>query len=388
MNPTPPFGVYVHIPFCRFRCDYCAFAIYTDRDHLMERYSAACVTEIERARSAGELHPATSVYFGGGTPSRLPADLLVGILDAIPRVDGAEVTVECNPEDAAPNLLAGYRRGGVTRLSLGVQSTLPHVLVGLGRRHGGEQLAGAAAVVDAGFCNWNVDLIIGGAGETDDDWERSLDEVIGMPHPPPHVSAYSLTVEPGTPLAADPDRHPDDDVQAARYETAERILGAAGYRWEEISNWAKPGYECRHNHLYWEQGDYRGIGSAAHSHRAGRRWWNVRTPDRYLSLIENGRGVTAGEEALTDSQRRLERLALRLRTPAGVPVDSLSDDPDLAGLVQRGDGRAVLTPSGRLLANAVATRLRAEDRTGALVGADHPRPAGTISPYARRRDCP
>jgi oxygen-independent coproporphyrinogen-3 oxidase len=389
VNSPAPFGVYVHIPFCRFRCDYCAFATYTDRDHLMERYAAACVTEIGRARRAGELLPATSVYFGGGTPSRLPADLLVEILDAVPRVDGAEVTVECNPEDAAPNLLAVYRRGGVTRISLGVQSTVPHVLVGLGRRHGADHVVdAAAAVVDEGFGNWNMDLILGGAGESDGDWERSLIEVIGMSHPPPHVSAYSLTVEPGTPLAADPDRHPDDDVQAARYETAERILDTAGYRWEEISNWAKPGYECRHNRLYWEQGDYRGIGSAAHSHRSGRRWWNVRTPDRYLALVEGGHDATAGEEALTDTQRHFERLALSLRTPAGVPVDSLPADPDLAGLVERGDGRAVLTVSGRLLATAVTTRLRAVDRAGALVGAGGPMPAGTISPYARTRDRP
>jgi len=387
MNPRSPFGVYVHIPFCRFRCDYCAFATYTDRDHLMERYAAACVTEIRRARRAGELLPATSVYFGGGTPSRLPADLLVEILDAVPRVEGAEVTVECNPEDAAPSLLATYRLGGVTRLSLGVQSTVPHVLVGLGRRHGVEQVAdAAAAVVEAGFRNWNMDLIIGGAGESDGDWERSLAEVIGMSRPPPHVSAYSLAVEPGTPLAADPDRHPDDDVQAARYETAERILDAAGYRWEEISNWAKPGHECRHNRLYWEQGDYLGIGSAAHSHRAGRRWWNVRTPDRYLSLVEGGQGATAGEEVLTDTERRLERLVLSLRTPAGVPADTLPDDPDLAGLVERSDGRAVLTLSGRLLATAVTTRLRAEDPAGALIGAGGRMPAGTISPYARPRN--
>jgi putative oxygen-independent coproporphyrinogen III oxidase len=383
MSPPAPFGVYVHIPFCRFRCDYCAFATYTDRDHLMERYAAACVTEIGRARSAGELLPATSVYFGGGTPSRLPADLLVEILDAVPRVEGAEVTVECNPEDAGPGLMAAYRLGGVTRISLGVQSTVPHVLVGLGRRHGAEQVAdAAAAVVEAGFRNWNMDLIIGGAGESDTDWERSLVEVIGMSRPPPHVSAYSLTVEPGTPLAADQNRHPDDDVQAARYETAERILDGAGYRWEEISNWAKPGYGCRHNRLYWEQGDYRGIGSAAHSHRAGRRWWNVRTPDRYLTLIEGGHPPTGGGEVLTDTQRRLERLVLSLRTPAGVPADSLPDDPDLAGLVERGDGRAVLTLSGRLLATVVTTRLGVEDPADGCAERAVPMPAGTISPYA------
>jgi putative oxygen-independent coproporphyrinogen III oxidase len=364
MGPPPsPFGVYVHIPFCRFRCDYCAFATYTDRDHLMEAYTAACVTEIGRARAEEGLPPATSVFFGGGTPSRLPADRLVDILAAIPLAPGAEVTVECNPEDATPDRLAAYRAGGVTRLSLGVQSTVPHVLVGLGRRHGtGQVFEAATAVAGAEFSSWSMDLIIGGAGETDGDWERSLDDVLGLESPPPHVSAYSLTVEPGTPLAADPDRHPDDDIQADRYTRADRRLGQAGYGWEEISNWARPGHESRHNGLYWRQGDYRGIGSAAHSHRAGRRWWNVRTPDRYVAAIGAGSTVTAGEEVLSDGQRHFEALALQLRTRAGVPVEALPPHPDLEGLVDRRDGRAVLTVRGRLLANAVTTRL--------VVGAD------------------
>jgi len=375
----PAFGVYIHVPFCRFRCDYCAFATYTDRDHLMESYAGACVAEVDRARSEEGIPTATSIFFGGGTPSRLPADQLVSILDAIPRTADAEVTVECNPEDIEPGRLATYRRGGVTRISLGVQSTVPHVLAGLGRRHGATQaFEAASAVSEGGFDSWNMDLIIGGFGEGEADWDRSLNEVIGVAAPPPHVSAYSLTVEPGTPLSADPGRHPDDDVQAGRYERADRILHRAGYRWEEISNWARPGHECRHNQLYWEQGDYRGIGSGAHSHRAGRRWWNVRTPDRYVAMIAEGRSAMAGEEVLTDRQRRFERLALALRTPAGVPSDTLPYDLDGAGLVERSDGRAVLTVRGRLMANAVTTRLMTEASTGT----DHRVPTGTIPPYA------
>jgi putative oxygen-independent coproporphyrinogen III oxidase len=375
MTDWHPFGVYVHVPFCRFRCDYCAFATYTDRDHLMESYAAACVTELRRARSDEGMPAATSVFFGGGTPSRLRAELLAEILAAIPLTVDAEVTVECNPEDASAARLATYRAAGVTRISLGVQSTVAHVLDGLGRRHGAEQVVeAAAAVAEAGFSSWNVDLIMGGAGEDDADWERSLDDVMGLAAPPPHISAYLLTVEPGTPLAAAPDRHPDDDVQAARYERTDAVLGRAGYGWEEISNWSRPGHDCRHNGLYWDQGDYRGIGSAAHSHRDGRRWWNVRTPDRYVALIGEGRPGTAGEEVLTDRQRMFEALALRLRTPAGVPESALPDDPDLSGLVDRVEGRWVLTVRGRLLANSVTRRL--------VVGADEREPAGTIPPYA------
>ena len=383
MSADPPFGVYVHIPFCRARCDYCAFATYTDRDHLMAAYAAACRVELDRARGEEGMPPASSVFFGGGTPSRLPADLLAGILDAVPRRPGAEVTVECNPEDADPGRLAAYRAAGVTRISLGVQSTVPHVLAGLGRRHGSDLAIGAArAVAGAGFESWGMDLIIGGAGETDADWERSLEDVLGLESPPPHLSAYSLTVEPGTPLAAAPDRHPDDDVQAGRYELADRVLSRRGYGWEEISNWALPGHECRHNGLYWDQGDYRGIGSAAHSHRRGRRWWNIRTPDRYVAAVEAGRPVLAGEEVLSDEQRRFEALALSLRTRFGVPLDALPDHPDVEGLVDRSGGRAVLTVRGRLLANAVTARLRVTPGRRPPARAGGRGPAGTIPPYA------
>lgn len=390
MSPDPPYGVYVHIPFCRARCDYCAFATYTDRDHLMESYVAACLVELGRAGAEEGMPPASSVFFGGGTPSRLPADLLVEILDAVPRRPGAEVTVECNPEDADPSRLAAYRVAGVTRVSLGVQSTVPHVLAGLGRRHGSDQAVEAArAVAGAGFGSWSMDLIIGGAGETDADWERSLEDVLGLESPPPHLSAYSLTVEPGTPLASAPDRHPDDDTQAGRYEQADRILSRHGYRWEEISNWALPGHECRHNGLYWAQGDYRGIGSAAHSHRRGRRWWNVRAPNRYVAAVEAGRPVLSGEEVLSDEERRFEGLGLSLRTRLGVPLEALPDHPELEGLVDRSGGRAVLTVRGRLLANTVTARLRTDgpSRPGARTvgatatcraGASATGPAGTM----------
>ncbi|HEY3842579.1 MAG TPA: radical SAM family heme chaperone HemW [Acidimicrobiales bacterium] len=363
MTATRPFGVYVHVPFCRERCDYCAFATYTDRDHLMARYTEACVTELRRLTADG-LAPATSVFFGGGTPSRLDPALLCRILSAVPRRAGAEVTVEVNPEDADEAHLGAYRAAGVTRVSFGLQSTNAHVLAGLGRRHvPGAAARIAAAVSGAGFPTWNLDLILGGAGETDDDWARTLHEVLALPTPPPHISAYALTVEPGTPLARAKDRHPDDDILARRYELTEEILTAAGYHWEEISNWALPGHECRHNHLYWDQEDYVGIGSGAHSHRDGERWWNVRTPERYLAAIESGRPPEAGREVLTEGERAFEGLSLALRTPGGVPWADLDGADELAGLVERRGDRAVLTVRGRLLANEVGTRIRAGSLT-------------------------
>jgi len=353
-----PFGVYVHVPFCRERCDYCAFATYTDRDHLMERYADACVLEWRRLHDTGDLPLPTSVFFGGGTPSRLHPDTLCRILDAISRAPGAEVTVECNPEDADAVHLDAYRHAGVSRVSFGLQSTQAHVLAGLGRRvvpGAAERIS--AAVAAAGFQTWNVDLILGAATESDADWARTLDEVLALEHPPPHVTAYGLTVEPGTPLARDPARHPHEDALARRYEHADAVLSAAGYAWEEISNWAKPGHECRHNHLYWDQGDYVGLGSAAHSHRAGVRWWNVHTPDRYVAAARAGRSAEAGREELSDGQREFEALSLSLRTPRGVPWHALEHPDELHGLVEWADGRAVLTVRGRLLANEVSARI-------------------------------
>ena len=314
------FGVYVHVPFCRERCDYCAFATYTDRDHLMERYADACVTHLQQLEAEGGLPPATSVFFGGGTPSRLHPDDLCGILAAIPRADGAEVTVECNPEDADAAHLDTYATAGVNRMSFGLQSTNAHVLAGLGRRHFPDAAGRISqAVLHAGFTNWNLDLMFGGAGEGDDDWRRTLHEVVDLPNPPPHISAYALTIEPGTPLARHPERHPDDDLLARRYEVTEEVLSAAGYAWEEISNWAKPGHQCRHNRLYWDQGDYVGIGSAAHSHRDGERWWNVRTPERYIDAVESGHSPEAGREVLTASSAPSRRCRWHCALPTVCP---------------------------------------------------------------------
>jgi oxygen-independent coproporphyrinogen-3 oxidase len=353
-----PFGVYVHVPFCASRCDYCAFATWTDRDHLMVGYAAAVVAELDRARQEEQLPPPTSVFVGGGTPSRLPGPLLAEVVEAVGPAEGAEVTVECNPEGADPARFAAWRGAGVTRVSFGVQSMVPHVLDSLGRRHQPDAVTEAVALAGAHGFDCNVDLIFGAAAETDADLRATLHAVLALDPRPSHVSAYALTVEPGTPLARDRGRHPDDDVLARRYEIVDGVLGDAGYEWYEISNWAQPGHECRHNQLYWGQGDYRGAGCAAHSHSQGRRWWNIRTPERYVATVRAGVRPTAGEETLDASQRAFEALTLSLRTRQGVPAWALPDDPELDGLVARGDGRAVLTMRGRLLADDLTRRLR------------------------------
>ena len=352
--------MYVHVPFCASRCDYCAFATWTDRHHLTSAYVDAVCVEI----ASGQLEAATSVFFGGGTPSLLPGDDLARILDGIPRAEGAEVTVECNPETINPALLQRYRTAGVTRLSFGVQSMQPHVLASLGRRHDPASVVDAVRHAgDAGYADaYSIDVIMGAAGETVADWETTLEAVLALDPAPVHVSAYGLTVEAGTPLAADTGRHPDPDDQADKYELTDAALAAAGMAWYEISNWARPGHECRHNQLYWAQEPYRGVGCAAHSMErlAGggiRRWWNVRTPERYIRAVTQGEAVEAAGEHLGPSSAALEAAQLALRTRAGVPSSMLAPDPLLDGLVEQRGDRAVLTVAGRLLANEVALRL-------------------------------
>jgi oxygen-independent coproporphyrinogen-3 oxidase len=350
---SSPFGVYIHVPFCVRRCDYCAFATWTDRGHLVGAYLDALRGDIERA----ELPPATSVFVGGGTPTAVPAARLGAVLDTVRIADGAEITVECNPDDVTVEMLRTYVDHGVNRVSIGVQSMDTAVLGLLGRTHVPANVHRAVdAIAAAELPTFNLDLIYGAVGETLASWEHTVASAIALGVP--HVSAYALTVEPGTPLATEPHRHPDDDDLADKYERADDLLGAAGLTNYEVSNWARPGHECRHNRLYWSQGDYRGFGCAAHSHRAGRRWWNVRTPERYIALVERGESTEAAGEDLDADTRRIEGLQLALRTREGVPAAAL-DAPDLDELLEpAGADRVRLTRRGRLLANEVSLRLR------------------------------
>jgi len=327
----------------------------------MADYVACVVQEIEWARSEG-MQTATSVFFGGGTPSRLTADQLLQILDAIPRSGDCEVTVECNPEDADLERLRAYRAGGVNRMSFGVQSTQPAVLADLGRRHGimAHEVV-SKNVTEAGFATWNMDLIVGSRAETPQDVRNTLNDLLSLDNPPPHISCYALTPEPATPLGQDPNRHPDEDDTADAYDIVGQTLEANGYEWEEISNWAKPGHECRHNHVYWDQGNYIGFGSGAHSHLDGRRFWNVRTPDRYIVMVQAGDKPLGGEEILDNETKEFERDSLALRTRRGVAVEAFESLDEIAHLITVQSGQVTLAPEGRLLANQVIVRLRSSN---------------------------
>lgn len=359
MTDTTAFGVYVHIPFCASKCDYCAFATWTDREHLVEVYLEALSTEITRAVDAG-MPTATTVFVGGGTPTLVPAEALAAVIASIPITAGAEVTVECNPDDVTVDMLHAFRSGGVNRVSIGVQSMSAHVLASLGRTHDRDNVARSVeAVHRSGLETFNLDLIYGAAAESVEDWSETIDEALALD--PPHISAYGLTVEPGTTLAEQPARFPDDDDQADKYEMVDERLTVHGLDNYEVSNWARPGHESAHNFLYWRQQNYRGFGCAAHSHADGRRWWNIRTPDRYIDTVRSGESVEASAETLSAPDRLFERRQLLLRTRDGIPADSFLPETLelLDGLVVAHPERAdhvVLTRRGRLMANDISMR--------------------------------
>jgi oxygen-independent coproporphyrinogen-3 oxidase len=378
-----PFGFYVHVPFCASRCGYCDFNTYTAEelgpDVSRGTYADTVLREIAlaadvlAAATAG-LPPVSTVFFGGGTPTVLPAEHLAVILREIDErfglLPGAEVTTEANPESVTPGYLAKLRGAGFTRISLGMQSAVPHVLEVLDRRHRpGRPEAAVGEARSAGFEHVNLDLIYGSPYETDDDWRTSLEAAVSAA--PDHVSAYALVVEEGTALARQVERGivpaPDDDVLADRYLLADDVLSAAGFEWYEISNWARSAdARCRHNELYWADANWWGLGPGAHSHVGGVRWWNVKHPARYATLLERGTSPAAGRETLDAQARLTERVMLGVRRRDGLNVSVLPGAahavlPELAtwGLVEPGfaGGRVVLTQRGRLMADAVVREL-------------------------------
>ncbi len=317
------FGIYLHVPFCSRRCDYCSFATWTDREHLIDKYLAACKTQA--MNWAPELPDVTSIFVGGGTPNLVPAELLMDVLAELPIARDIEFTVECNPDLVSSRQIETYVQAGVNRISLGVQSMVPHVLTSLGREHDLDNVHSAVeSVRSAGITNVNFDLIYGAQGETTEDWLVTLEKAVSLE--PDHLSAYALTVEPGTPLATDIDRYPDDDDQADKYLEADRLLATAGYSNYEISNWAKPDKASRHNLLYWNQEEYLGLGVAAHSHIDHKRFWSIRTPERFITAISKNSSVEAGSERLDNDGWALEGRQLALRTNIGIPQEFIPDE--------------------------------------------------------------
>ena len=372
-----PLGLYVHVPFCASRCGYCDFNTYTatelGRDVRRDTFHEVLIDEIRYARRvmSDDPRPVSTVFVGGGTPTLIGAaglnSVLAAVRDEFGLAPDAEVTTEANPDSVDAAMLVDLLEGGYTRISLGMQSSAPAVLRVLDRTHTpGASVAAARTAREVGFEHVNLDLIYGTPGETHDDVRRTLDDVLGAGVD--HVSAYSLIVEDGTPLARRVARGevptPDDDLMADRYILIDDALTAAGLRWYEVSNWALPGGECRHNLAYWRSDDWWGIGPGAHSHLAGERWWNTKHPRTYADRLAARTSPEDGREVLDDEQRRTEQVMLAVRLAEGMPISHrhLADELAGEGLVEAGalqSGRLVLTRQGRLLADSVIRRLLA-----------------------------
>lgn len=381
------FGVYLHVPFCAVRCGYCDFNTYTATElgggASLASYAATALDEVvlaERVLRAAGLpeRPVATVFVGGGTPTLLPVDDLVRLLDGVRGTWGlaadAEVTTEANPDSVTPDALARLAAAGFTRVSFGMQSAVPHVLRTLERTHDPARVPDVVRWArDAGL-RVSLDLIYGTPGESLDDWRRSVE--VALATGVDHVSAYALVVEAGTRMAVQVRRGeltlPDEDDQAAKYELADDLLAAAGLGWYEVSNWARtPDDASRHNLGYWRGDDWWGVGPGAHSHVGGVRWWNVKHPRAYADRLARGLSPAAGREVVTGDAAALERVMLGVRIAEGLPLVDLpaASRPAVAGLVADGlvdaraavgaDGprRVVLTRRGRLLADAVVRSL-------------------------------
>ena len=374
---TDSFGVYLHVPFCATRCGYCDFNTYTPGQlgsgATQGDYLDAIVAELEMAVVK---HPelargADTVFVGGGTPSMLGASglrrLLDGVRNSFGLADDAEVTTESNPESTSPEFFEGLAEAGFTRVSLGMQSAVPHVLATLDRTHTpGRPAAAVAEARAAGFEHINLDVIYGTPGESMANLDTTLEAVLATDVD--HVSAYSLIVEPGTAMARKVRRGelpmPDDDDLADRYERIDAALSQAGFSWYEVSNWAKPGGQCRHNMLYWRDGNWWGAGPGAHSHLDGTRFYNVKHPARYAATISGGELPIKDSEGLTAENRHTEKIMLGLRLAEGIDANLLGEDElgkarrqAEAGMVEfvsvDGGQRIQLTNRGRLLADAI-----------------------------------
>jgi oxygen-independent coproporphyrinogen-3 oxidase len=377
------FGLYVHIPFCAVRCGYCDFNTYTATElgggasqDAYARTAAAEVTMAAKVLPASGL-PArklSTVFFGGGTPTLLPAaDLALILRRAIDEwgiEDGAEVTTEANPDSVTPESLAVLKEAGFTRISFGMQSAVPHVLKVLDRTHTPSRVPQVVRWAREAGLAVSLDLIYGTPGESLADWRHSLETALS--YEPDHISAYALIIEDGTKLAAQIRRGEvpgiDDDDHADKYELADQLITEAGLGWYEVSNWARtPEQACRHNLAYWRGDDWWGIGPGAHSHVGGVRWWNVKHPTAYAGRLAQGLSPAAGRETLDAETRNVERVMLEARLHSGLAVSALgaAGRHEVAGLIADGlvepaaafQGRLVLTLKGRLLADAVVRRV-------------------------------
>ena len=362
--------LYVHIPFCARRCSYCDFAIAVRRDVPSDAFASAVLSEWRRWQ-AHEAWPASpiveTVYFGGGTPSRLDPAAVARVLHAIraerPLSPAAEITLEANPDDVTPRAAAAWVAAGINRVSLGVQSFDPGVLEWMHRTHSAAQVPAAVATLRAaGITDLSLDLIFALPQSLHRDWASDLDQALALE--PEHLSLYGLTVEPHTPLgrwtARAEIRPLDDDAYAAEFLLADARLADAGFEHYEVSNAARPGRRARHNSAYWRRAPFIGLGPSAHSGFGATRQWNLRDWAAYQRAVTAGGSLVAGRETLDPAALRLEQLYLGLRTSDGVPASDIpapiADQWTLAGWAVL-DDRIRLTPEGWLRLDGLVASL-------------------------------
>lgn len=375
------FSFYIHIPYCVKRCGYCDFNTYTpselnttDVSSIASKYIDAALLEIELAASKVGAKKIDSIFFGGGTPSLMPAFEINRVIHRIAErfdlAEDAEITLEANPDSISESFLKSIYSGGVNRISMGMQSAVPHVLETLDRTHKPENVSKNCELVRSiGFKHLSVDLIYGAPGESLADWRESYEAALQLPIN--HISAYALIVETGTKLAAQIKRGekelPPDDETAEKYQQFDLATQSKGFEWYELSNWALPGGASKHNKAYWEGKSWWGVGPGAHSYLNGRRWWNVKHPVKYQELIHNGLSPEQAGESLTDENLRDEFVMLKIRTREGIKLEELdAKQLEIAAQFKNSghidgelwqDSRLVLTVQGRLIADRIVREL-------------------------------
>lgn len=370
-----PFSLYVHVPYCSKRCGYCDFNTYTpselDREDQIDSWLQSAIKETVFAKKIlGEELTVDTIFFGGGTPSLLDASVIKEFLKNVSKhftlKKDLEITLEANPDTITHSKAEDWREAGINRISIGMQSSAKNVLQVLDRTHKPENVLSSVEILKkAGFDNFSLDLIYGTPGESLEDWSNSLKDAIAID--PPHISAYSLVIEPGTKMGSQLSRGEikavNDDDAADKYQLAEKMLTENDYSWYEISNWAKENRECQHNLNYWKGNNWWGIGPGAHSHINGVRWWNKKLPKNWRESLDQDQSPALARENLTDEQIRNEQVMLSSRLKTGINradfdqknVEKLIKDK----LVTEVSGNLELTLEGRLLADVVFRQLTA-----------------------------
>lgn len=370
---SKPFSLYVHVPYCAKRCGYCDFNTYVpselDKDDQIQSWLTSAIKELDLIKKVTNQDLVIdTIFFGGGTPSLLEPEVINEFLENVSRryslKSKIEITLEANPDTITQEKSDYWLASGVNRISIGMQSSTKNVLQTLDRTHNPENVLNSVKILkDAGFKNYSLDLIYGTPGESLEDWDKTLNDALALE--PPHISAYSLVIEPGTKMGAQLNRgeisNVSDDDAADKYSLAEQIFSSRKYEWYEISNWSRSEMQCQHNLNYWRGNNWWGIGPGAHSHINGVRWWNEKLPKNWREKLTQHQSPALAREVLSESQIKDEKLMLLSRLRTGIKSKEVKSSARNSlieqGLIYEESENIVLTLKGRLLADVVFRHL-------------------------------